>query len=47
MLCVAAVESNGKSGFNLLKRLEDFTDDVLRFTIDPHVPFDNNLAERA
>ena len=32
---------------NLLRRLRDHADDVLRFTRDPHVPFSNNLAEQA
>jgi len=31
---------------NLLGRLDDFSDDVLRFAVDFAVPFDNNLAER-
>jgi len=31
---------------NLLRRLADYRDDVLRFTTDPAVPFDNNQAER-
>jgi transposase len=31
---------------NLLRRLFDYSDDVLRFTSDPNVPFDNNQAER-
>lgn len=31
---------------NLLRRLNDYADDVLRFTTDPNVPFDNNQAER-
>lgn len=31
---------------NLLRRLYDYADDVLRFTTDPNVPFDNNQAER-
>ena len=31
---------------NLLRRLFDYSDDVLRFTTDPNVPFDNNQAER-
>lgn len=30
---------------NLLERLESFEDDVLRFMVDPIVPFTNNLAE--
>lgn len=32
---------------NLLRRLRDHADDVLRFTIDPNVPFSNNFAEQA
>ena len=32
---------------NLLRRLRDHADDVLRFTRDPRVPFSNNLAEQA
>ena len=31
---------------NLLRRLREHADDVLRFLTDPRVPFDNNLAER-
>ncbi len=31
---------------NLLDRLIDFEDDVLRFMVDPLVPFTNNLGER-
>jgi transposase len=31
---------------NLLERLRDFEDDVLRFMTDVDVPFTNNLAER-
>ena len=31
---------------NLLLRLREHADDVLRFLTDPRVPFDNNLAER-
>ena len=31
---------------NLLRRLSDYVDDVLRFTQDPAVPFTNNLGER-
>ncbi len=30
---------------NLLERLQNFEDDVLRFLTDPRVPFTNNLAE--
>jgi transposase len=32
---------------NLVCRLRDHRDDVLRFLTDPRVPFDNNEAERA
>lgn len=32
--------------YNLLKRLKTKLDDVLRFIIDPRVPFDNNQGER-
>jgi len=49
-----AASPSGKRGrtaqsvpFNLLRRLRDHADDVLRFTIDPDVPFSNNLAEQA
>jgi len=31
---------------NLLDRLKNFEDDVLRFMVDPLVPFTNNLGER-
>jgi transposase len=31
---------------NLLERLRDFEDDVLRFMTIPEVPFTNNLGER-
>ena len=31
---------------NLLERLNDFSDDVLRFFFDFNVPFDNNFSER-
>jgi transposase len=33
--------------FNLLQRLRDYADDVLRFMTDRGVPFTNNLAEQA
>ena len=32
--------------YNLIKRLDEHADDVLRFMSDAHVPFTNNLAER-
>jgi transposase len=32
--------------YNLLGRLQNYADDVLRFTTDHNVPFDNNQAER-
>lgn len=35
-----------RPGHNLLLRLRDFKDDVLRFLYDKDVPFTNNLAER-
>jgi transposase len=35
-----------RTGHNLLLRLQSRKDDVLRFLIDPSVPFTNNLAER-
>jgi transposase len=31
---------------NLLRRLRDYADEVLRFLSNPAVPFDNNQAER-
>ena len=36
-----------RPGHNLLIRLHEFKDDVLRFLIDFSVPFTNNLAEQA
>lgn len=49
-----AISKSGKRGrtaqsapFNLLRRLREYADDVLRFTTDPKVPFSNNLAEQA
>lgn len=35
-----------RTGHNLLLRLQQRKEDVLRFLIDPSVPFTNNLAER-
>ena len=35
-----------KKAFNLLVRLDTQRADVLRVTVDFHVPFDNNQAER-
>ena len=35
-----------RTGHNLLRRLETRKDDVLRFLVDPAVPFTNNEAER-
>lgn len=35
-----------RTGHNLLIRLHDFKDDVLRFVSDVNVPFTNNLAEQ-
>jgi transposase len=35
-----------RPGHNLLIRLRDFKDDVLRFVSDLKVPFSNNLAEQ-
>jgi len=47
------IRKNGKRGrpkqspeYNLLKRLRDYLDDVLRFITNPEVPFDNNSGER-
>jgi hypothetical protein len=46
----ATVATAGKwyqnSAVNLLKRLDTHRDDVLRFTADLNVPFDNNQGER-
>lgn len=49
-----ATRASGKRGkvkqtstFNLLCRLREYKDDVLRFTTDLSIPFTNNLAERA
>jgi transposase len=49
-----AQPNSGKRGrtaqsvpFNLLRRLREHADDVLRFTTDHRVPFSNNLAEQA
>jgi transposase len=36
-----------RTGHNLLLRLTQRRDDVLRFLTDPRVPFTNNLAEQA
>jgi transposase len=36
-----------RPGHNLLIRLHEFKDDVLRFLVDFSVPFTNNLAEQA
>jgi transposase len=36
-----------RTGHNLLLRLRNRRDDVLRFLTDPRVPFTNNLAEQA
>lgn len=35
-----------RTGHNLLLRLQNYRDDVLRFLHDPQVPFTNNEAER-
>jgi transposase len=35
-----------RPGHNLLLRLRNYREDVLRFLIDPNVPFTNNQAER-
>lgn len=35
-----------RTGHNLILRLKNYRDDVLRFLIDPLVPFTNNQAER-
>lgn len=49
-----ALPSSGQRGrtrqsdaTNLLLRLRDYEDDVLRFTFDPNAPFTNNIAEQA
>lgn len=49
-----ALKPDGKSGrvaqsvaFNLLRRFRLHADAVLRFIVDPTVPFTNNVAERA
>jgi transposase len=46
-----AVKHRGRAkqsdAVNLLRRLQEHSDDVLRFLTDVRVPFDNNLAERA
>lgn len=35
-----------RTGYNLLMRLKNYDEDVLRFLHDPNVPFTNNEAER-
>ena len=35
-----------RTGYNLLLRLKNYRDDVLRFLTNPYVPFTNNQAER-
>jgi len=35
-----------RTGHNLLLRLKNYREDVLRFLTDPEVPFTNNQAER-
>ena len=48
--CVRTNQSRGRvkqsTAFNLLLRLRQHADDVLRFLTGPRVPFDNNQAER-
>ena len=36
-----------RTGHNLLRRLSTRKDEVLRFLVDPRLPFTNNLAEQA
>ena len=49
--CPPSQAATGKTkrrpGENLLRRLHQFKDDVLRFLVDFEVPFTNNLAEQA
>jgi transposase len=42
----APAPSADKPGHNLLLRLRDYRDDVLRFIVDFPVPFTNNQAEQ-
>ena len=35
-----------RAGYNLLLKLQNYSDDMLRFLTDPMVPFTNNQAER-
>ena len=42
-----AASTKRRPGENLLRRLHQFKDDVLRFLADFEVPFTNNLAEQA
>ena len=43
----ATGKTKRRPGENLLRRLHQFKDDVLRFLVDFEVPFTNNLAEQA
>ncbi|MBJ7310419.1 transposase, partial [Rugamonas sp. CCM 8940] len=48
----AILKPNGKPGkqsdaHNLLRRFHAHADAILRFIVDPAVPFSNNIAERA
>jgi len=43
----ATGKTRRRPGENLLRRLHQFKDDVLRFLVDFEVPFTNNLAEQA
>lgn len=43
----ATGKTKRRPGENLLRRLHQFKDDVLRFLVDFDVPFTNNLAEQA